>query len=94
VKTLLLMALVSFAVQTPVPEHYPGSNSHQKPPDGWFCSHNDPRPAHKCACVRMDHDPNCEGEPLEDNLRCRVKCHPKHCHCPIVCAVDHEVPKP
>ena len=80
------------------PEDYPGQGggTHRgKPPDGWFCNHADPRPAHRCDCQRKQmatkDDPMCEfgeGPMVEDPYRCKVACHPSHCHCgPIDCVM-------
>lgn len=59
-------------------------------PEGWFCTprgtykNGQQTTEHPCRCQRMDHDPQCEGLPIED-LRCEQWCHAKHCNCPIKC---------
>ena len=87
-RTLLLVALVSFVAQQ-APEPYPGQGQHLPPPPGWFCSHIDPNPAKRCACKRMVHDEDCEGIPTEE-ATCKVYCHKQHCHCPVECEVPQK----
>ncbi len=82
---LVILALLLFVVAQQNPDQ-PFPN-HEQPPDGWYCSHNDTRAAHKCACQRMDEDPLCEGTPKEEAV-CKVYCHADHCHCPIMCAPE------
>ncbi len=60
-------------------------NGRYSPPDGM--------PAHKCACVRIVHDEDCEGEPMEDNIRCLQRCHKEHCHCPVACDTTPKAPQ-
>lgn len=84
-KTALLVTLfLAFAIQEPPPEDYPGQRHHGPPPPGWFCTHNDPNPAKKCSCERLDTSDNCEG-PVSEDRKCKVWCHKQACHCPIAC---------
>lgn len=84
-KAIFGVLLFGLILQDPLPpEDYPGQRQHGKPPDGWFCSHNDPHPAKSCSCVRVDTSQDCEGTPTEDRM-CKVWCHKQHCKCPIAC---------
>jgi hypothetical protein len=77
-----LLALLTLALLLQNPdEPYPGQGSHQPPPDGWFCEHQNytltvPE-AHACNCER-----GCDanGAVVEDKT-CTVYCHADHCHC-------------
>lgn len=71
----------------------PHDPQHREPPEGWFCT-NDPRGAkdHQCSCEHkcVPNQPDPEtGEPaqpgnhVEENAKCSVFCHPKHCACDV-----------
>ena len=80
-KLLVISLALLLAVQEPS-EPYPGQGSHQKPPEGWFCQHQNTDlsipPAHVCVCERAC-DPE-TGLTTEDRS-CTVYCHRSHCHC-------------
>lgn len=63
----------------------PGNPGHGVPPDGWYCSTSDPEPEKRCACQRIDTSKDCEGDPTEDNVHCKVACHRARCHCAVTC---------
>ena len=76
---LLVLGLAALVAQEP------GNPGHKPPPADYYCETHGADAAHTCACQRRDVDPLCEGFPIEDNVRCRVACHPTHCHCQVVC---------
>ena len=64
---------------------------HPEPyPEGVFCTplgdsvHGIQTADHPCSCKRMDYDPICEGDPIEDRA-CMQYCTKAHCRCPILC---------
>ena len=65
-------------------EPYPGQSNHKKPPDGWFCQHQNFQlsvpPAHVCKCERV-----CDNENgmINEDRSCTVYCHKQHCHCGV-----------
>ena len=65
-----------------VPAPPPGNPGHGEPAKGVYCeNHTGATPAHACGCQRK-----CEiGEEgtlyITEDAKCRVYCHPKHCHC-------------
>jgi hypothetical protein len=67
----------------------------RQPPEGWRCSpqgwitHGMQTPMQPCHCKRMDHDPQCEGEPSHDAV-CKVFCFEHACTCPVACEPTHE----
>lgn len=67
-------------------EPEPGNPGHQTPPAGYFCTTKGSATQKPCACHRVDTSPACEGEPSEDNARCRVACFKGSCHCDVQCA--------
>ncbi len=94
-RKLLLLPLLVFALamQTPTPEDYPGQRGHGQPPDGWYCSHNDPNPAKACTCKRMDTSHDCDDpSSVREDRACKVYCHKSHCHCQVMC--EHPDHKP
>src|ERR1700681_4928689 len=48
-------------------------------------------PDHPCHCKRMDHDPICEGIPIEEG-KCLQYCRHGHCSCPITCDPQPKTP--
>lgn len=86
-RTIILIAIV-FALQEP----YPGHDSHQAPPPGWFCQHQyyvdgkpQVEPSHVCMCDRKCME-NADGEPYTvEDPKCTVYCHKDHCDCPTPC---------
>ena len=91
-KTLLLLAFVLAVVGAqdgPVLPP-PGNPGHVEPPPGARCVHAGPgvSAAQACACVptcmeNRDGNGELDGTErrIEDVVRCRVACHPKHCAC-------------
>jgi len=94
VKTIFfVLALLVAVAQQPPPMPPPGNPWHAEPLPGAFCAHGPTVPeGQACAC-----EPKCmeghdeEGNPdgtiwrIEDNLKCRAACHPKHCNCVSNC---------
>ena len=83
---LFVLCLVFTMAQTPIePPEYP---------EGAFCTpqgdyvNGKQTYDHACACHRVDHDPNCDGTPIEHSV-CLQFCHPRHCRCPVHCEIDH-----
>lgn len=73
--------LVGFFVMQAGQEPYPGQGSHQQPPEGWFCEHQNYQlsvpPAHTCFCERVKD----ENGVVHEDKDCTVWCHMDHCHC-------------
>ncbi len=82
---LVLAFVVSFAVSyVQEPPEYPEGLSCS--PAGMLAGGKviDASPDHHCACKRMDADPLCEGEPIEE-ASCLQYCRHGHCSCPVLC---------
>ena len=77
----ILLALLVATLAAQEPEPYPGQGHHAKPPDGWYCHHQNYElsvpPAHVCACERMQRE---DGTIAEDE-HCSVYCWPAFCRC-------------
>lgn len=82
-KGLLFAVVLALSMQQP-DEPYPGQGQHAKPPDGWYCEHQNFQlsvpAAHACNCERMCNPDT--GAVIEDQ-KCTVFCHADHCHCTI-----------
>jgi len=74
-------------------EAYPGQSHHGPPPADWFCTNRKDAPkAHQCSCHRTCAKPTDEnGNPIagplqpQEDSKCSVWCHQKHCTCPTTC---------
>lgn len=100
----LLLAVVTVQTPTPSPlclraqylaahtQQQPGNPGHRAPPEGFYCETHHTDPAKRCACHRLDTDPLCEGEPIEDNAKCKVACFRQHCHCQVECQPEAGAP--
>lgn len=87
--TLALLVTAFTLAQTPAPEPYPGQRQHQKPPDGWFCSHDSQNPAKKCECQKVDTSHDCDDpSTVMEDRKCLTYCWRSHCHCKVGCQHD------
>jgi len=81
-KIFFLLALLGGLVLAQQPqEPYPGQREHARPPDGWFCEHQNYElsvpPAHVCGCERVKD----ENGVIHEDKECSTWCYMDHCHC-------------
>jgi hypothetical protein len=83
-RTLFIAFALAATLAAQSDEKYPGQSTHQPPPDGWMCEHQNydlTVPAdHMCSCERMYSE---EQERVIEDKQCSVYCHMDHCACPI-----------
>lgn len=86
--TRVLVGVATVALLTQNPGERPPPKGWQCSPQGWITNGRH-TPMQPCHCKRVDHDPQCEGEPTHDQV-CKVWCFEESCACPVTCTPERK----